>query len=502
MNKRVKGIIAGCGVLAVMGGALAAVLLTGGDGGESSMTDNSSSTSVALWAYDSDAVSKVLVEQPKGDTYSVTRRIEKQDTLDVDGNTVQEDVSNLYLDGYDGIPADTVSMRLLATRAYNVYAEDTVAENAAESDLAKFGLDQPIKVTLTIDEHSPVSFRIGDAVPGSSSRYLCMEGSNTVYKVQSTNVDPYLKTIKDYLSTDVTEKLDADEIKINSVRIEREALDYDIFLEYDKYYEEEGTSGTAALHVMTEPVYCLLSPEKSAAATHGLYGMSASEVVTPHPTEADFATAGLSDEDTLWTKVTMKTSDGKTTIFRLGKTYTTEDGEKRWYGYIDTVDCIYGFSADDTIYENIEADSISSKVIVDMYVWNIGKLVYEGGGKKLDFTVIGESKEDVVIKKNGEAYENVERYRLLYSFLLGAAAEDLVLDPPDVSSLELLASVHIERQDQKRGYDVKFYDAGGLKAYIEVDGQIRFRCRKSYVTALIENIGKFENEDQSFTTTW
>jgi len=271
-----------------------------------------------------------------------------------------------------------------------------------------------------------------------------------------------------------------------------------MYFVFDPYYEENTNSGSAAVHIMEEPIHALLNAEKSGTTTHGLFGLTASKVLTPFPSEADLTKAGLDDP---FVRVTTVMSDGKEMVFRLGDSYTDEDGNKMYYGYFDGVDCIYGFSPDDTVYDNVLPEDVTSKVVVDTYVWEIGTLNYETDSVKLDFDVIGESADDAVIKLNGERYENVERYRLLYTYLLKTAAEDLVLEEPDDVGEEL-ASVYLDRQDHARSYDIKFYDAGGLKAYIEIDGQIRFRCRKSYVTTLIENMEIFGNEDQDFTMTW
>ncbi len=498
MNKRVKGILAGCGVLAVLGGGLTFLLLTGGDGEESSVPQEEN-TAVELWAYDSDAVSRVEVNQPHGDTYAVNRRVDQTDTTDINGAATVQNVNNYFLEGYESLPMSTVSIRLLATRASDVHAEQTVLENAAASDLATYGLDDPIRVRLTLDNADDIAFCIGNATPVSGYTYVCMEGGSTVYTVATSNIEPYLSSITDYLGTTlIPEQADDDERIVMSARVERTNLDYDMYFVFDPYYEINSNSGTSAVHVMQEPIYCLLSPDKSADTTHGLFGLTASEVLLPFPTAEQMTDAGL---DEPFVRVTLVLSDGEEMVFRLGNTYTTEDGETRYYGMADGLDCIYGFSAEDTVYDDVLPNDVTSKVVVDLYVWDIGTIKYETDTVKLDFTVLGESADDVVLTLNGARYDNVERYRLLYTYLLKTAAEDLIIETPDDVGEEM-ASVYIERQDGQRNYDIRFYDAGGLKAYIEIDGQIRFRCRKSYVTTLISNMEKFADEDQDFIMTW
>lgn len=499
MNRQLKGILAGCGVLAVLGGGLAAVLLTNpGDGGESS-GDSVETPDVHLWSYESDAVSRVTVEQPEGDTYTANRRIDQTKTTDINGNATVEDIANYYLEGYEKLPMATTEIRLLTTRATDVHAAATIEENAADADLAKYGLDDPVRVTLTVDDADDISFLIGDATPVSSLTYVCMAGEKTVYTVSTTTVEPYLKPLMHYLGTAVTaEQADDDTRLVMSTRVERKDLDYDMLFVYDPFYEEHNNSGSAALHVMQEPIFALLNAEKSANATHGLFGLSASEVLTPFPTDADKQKAGLDDP---FAKVTTVMSDGEEMVLLLGNTYTNDDGETLYYGYFEGVDCIYGFSDEDTLYAKMQPKDVTSMIIIDMFVWDVGTLKYSTGSTTLDFSVIGESADDAVVTLNGERCENVERYRKLYTYLLKTAAEDLILEQPEDVGAEM-ASVYVEMQDHSRHYDIKFYEAGSQTAYIEIDGLIKFRCRKSYVTTLIQNIEIFNDETQEFTMSW
>ncbi|MBP0988777.1 MAG: DUF4340 domain-containing protein [Oscillospiraceae bacterium] len=504
MNKTLKGIIGGSILLAMLGGVFAYLKLTEPEPAENSSSQSADSgIQTELFNAYSDDINQIEVKNPNGDSYIAVRRIDQTKTTDAEGNEKTEDIANYYLKGYEKLPMNTTQIRLLATRAGSVTSEDTVAEDVPDADLAKYGLDQPVEVTLSVDNSEPIKFRIGDETPVGGNRYVAMDGSNTVYTLGSFNVEPYLDGIKDYLGTELTkEQADDDKTKIESVRIERKDLDYDFYFIYDPYYEENANGGAMALHVMEEPVKALLSGDRSAEATHGLYGLNASEVLTPFPKDADKKAAGLDDP---FVKVTMKTDDHKTTEFILGDTYQTEDGETRYYGMLKGIDCIYGFAPDQIAYEDLKAEDIISRNVIDMYVWDIGKLTVEGGGEKLSFTVQGESKEDAVVTFDGKKQdeEGIERYRKFYSYLLNTKAEDLVMPDEDVKlSGDPLATVKIDRQDGKRSYDIQFYDAGNMKAYIVVDGEARFRCRKSYVDTLISNMKIYNDADKEFTMSW
>ncbi len=506
LSKGTKALLGSLGVLAVLGGGLAVLKLTEPEENPDDSSSVAANETVSLWKAESDAISRVEVEKDNGEHYVANRKIEEQKTTDANGMETVVEVENYYLEGYEDLPMNTVDIRTLATRCASLTSIDVVQRDTPDSDLAKYGLDHPIRVTLSVDEQDDICFLLGDISPVKDYSYLQVEGDSTVYTVSSGSVEPYRADMLNYLGTTVTqEQADDDNTIVESVRIERADLDYDFYFEFDEFYTHNSNGGSSAVHVMVEPIPCLLNAETSASATHGLYGLMATEVLYPHPTAAQLAECGLGDEDAS-VVVTMKTDDRKTTVFRMGKSYVKKGnadiGESDvtcYYGYIDTVDCIYGFSADDVIYENLKPENVTSMIVVDTYVWDVGKLVYEAGDLKLDFDCIGTGKQDFVVTRNGEPVET-ERFRLLYSYLLKTAAEDLILEEI-IPEGDPLVSIQLKRQDGERETNVAFYDAGGLKAYIAVDGVVRFKCRMAYVNTLISNMEIFDT-DQDFTMSW
>ncbi len=498
MNKTLKGIIGGGALLGVLGGVLAVLKLT-----EKKPEQDSSSSeaeTIMLWHAESDDINQITVEPADGEKYTAVRKIEQTETTDLNGSIVTQDIANYYLTGYEDIPMNTVSIRLLATRSPELAAVAVVQENASDEDLARFGLDHPVHVTLQADgQEQPISFFIGDKTQVESCYYLRMDGEKTVYTVTESAMEPYLRSVKDYLGTElIAEQAEDDETVVESVRISRKDLDYDIFLEYDDGVSQADRSGGLARHIMTEPIQCMLSPDKSSDVTHGLYGLTASEVVTPHPTESQIQECGFDDP---FVCVTVKTDDGKTSVFKLANTYETEEGGKYYYGMLEGINCIYGFSADATVYDDVRAEDISSKNIVSLYVWDVSHMKCKAGNQVLEFRGEGTDQSDYKLTLNGESYGDNERYRQLYAFLLETKAEDLVIEEIEPTG-EPLAEIQVERNDGGRSYDIQYYTAGTQKAYISVNGRISFRCRKSYVDTLIHNMEIFEDSAQPIKTTW
>ena len=500
MNKTLKGIIGGTVLLAALGGVLVFLNKTEPDPEEESSA-SSGVDETPLWHAHADDISRIVVEKADGTSFTANRRIDKTKTTDLDGNEVTEDITNYILEGYEDLPMNVTAIRTLATRAPELASTGTVVEHASKEDLSRFGFDDAVKVTYSVDQNDDIVFVIGGKAPIDNQRYLHMEGSDTIYTVNGMAMDPFMEEGTHYLGTTLKEEqADDDKTIIKSVRIERKDLDYDFYFEYDPYYSENSNGGSMALHVMKEPIYSLISGDKSAAATHGIYGLTAAEVVKPHPTPEDEKKYGFADP---FAVVTTKTDAGDTWVFSLGDSYQNEEGGTFYYGMLEGINCIYGFSADDIIYDNLQAEDIISRNVVDTFVWDIGKLTYEAEGTKLEFSGVGKDKSDYVLKYKGQEQDEdgLERYRKLYTYVLQTKAEEIVYDEVKLPE-KPMAEIKLERQDGQHGYDIAFYDAGDMKAYIVVNGDVRFRCRKSYVETLVSNIKIFDDTDKEFTMTW
>ena len=141
MNKTLKGIIGGTVLLAALGGVLVFLKQTDpGTAEESSSADSAVET--PLWHAHADDINRIKVEKPDGTSYAANRKMEKVVTTDADGNSVEEDVANYYLEGLEDLPMNVTGIRTLATRAPELASTGTVIEHATADDMKRFGLEE------------------------------------------------------------------------------------------------------------------------------------------------------------------------------------------------------------------------------------------------------------------------------------------------------------------------------------------------------------------------
>lgn len=511
MKKQAKGIIALSAVLAAMlGGGFAYMKLNPSET-EGHRGGSSSSSAPELLATEANGQGTVLVSDGTEDAVvkSVTVK-NSSGELNVIMKSAPDKENNkgaVYtLDGYTDLDVNTAMVSTLANNANGMQAQSLVAEGC--TDLAKYGLASPsAEVELTYESGTKVKFLVGDAAPSSDITYLMVDdGRNDVYTVNTSTVANYSNSNKDFIEKTILEKPADDEMpEVESLRIEREDIDYDILIKYDRDKTDAHAGGTSSPHKLVEPTDSYLTVEKATDIISGMFGLYASDIHALHCTEADIAEAGL---DKPFCKVTMDCDDGKSHVLLLGKVFADENSGKCAYGMLEGGKVIYTVSESSAKWLTVTPSDICSRMIIASYVWNITELSVSGGGESAEFKIEPKDKdnipespkaEDFNVTKDGKEFDS-ERYRLFYSFLVSTNGEEFALDAP-VPEGEPEVSVTIK--DEQLGKTIKydFYEDTFMRSLIVIDGKSKYYCTKSYVDTLKENIKRIST-GEDYITTW
>ena len=398
--------------------------------------------------------------------------------------------------GYDDVNFDNNLLYTLANNGSGLNAVELVEESP--SDLSKYGLEKPLsEIALTYADGSVFNLKIGDPSPISSGKSYC-ECNGNVYLVMSSYLMNYQKTTDQFISKTVLEEpAQAEYPIVDSVRIQRKDLDWDIYLEYDYEGANDDTAGgTAATHMMLEPVFSYLNVEKSVNVTNGIFGLTAEEIAVIHPEEQDFDKTGLSDP---FCTVTVKCDNGTEYHLTIGDSYQTEAGTKCYYTFLDGVNLIYGITADNDVWATVQPKDITSANIFSTNVWTLAKLDVSAGGTSLKFEGEGTEQKNYVVTKNGESCDT-ERFRLLYRFLLSIYGEEFYIG--DLPEGEPDGEVHVLSQNGKDDYTISFYRVSDLKTIVARNGVASYVVRSSALDTLIYNLGIFDNLEEDFKTSW
>lgn len=511
MKKAAKGILGLSAVLVALGGGLAALKLTE----PAAVPDETSSSSEA-----DPGEAVVLINDPNVtgtdpdtglDLEGVIKSVDvknQTDELHVIMKTPKtEDSGATYtLKGYEDVNLNTSVVGTLANNANGLLSAATIEENCENPD--KFGLKTPeITIKVTYETGSEKTLFIGNETPQGGTYYVMTDDSNTVYTVSSSTLANYSKTLFDFVRTTIVEEPDSSEYPtVESLRIEREDLDYDILLKYDELSDDENYhGGTSASHVMVEPVEAYISVERSTDITNGIFGLSSKGIYSVKCTEADIAEAGLKEP---FCTVTMECSDNAGEVLLLSEPFTDTDNEKCCYAMLEGGNVIYIVSTEKAKWATVMPIDIASRIFIASYVWNISDMKIETeNGDSFEFVSKANYEEkpdslsssDFDVTMNGETFDS-ERYRKFYSFVNTAAAEEFALDEP-VPSGEPMATFEYTDSYTNETFSISFYKHSNLTAQVVVNGKSKFFITKSFVDTLISNTHKLTT-DEEFVTTW
>lgn len=490
MKKNLIVLIICAAAFIALGGVYVALMMTEGDKKSQSASESEPTeeiyTPVALFEFEKSDIKSVNVKNSKGEFVGIP-----DGKPDEDGNVP------FTVEGIEDLTPDTASTSSLLNSSFALNTEATAEENP--SDLGKYGLADPAAEVTVKAGAGEKSIVIGSESPISGQTYCMEKNGNAVYLVSTSNVSVFLNDKESFVSKTVLEQPEDEEAapKVESIRVERTDIDYNMLFEYDRSSDDEDAkSGSMATHYMTEPVFAYLDAQKSTDAVKGFFGMSANSIVKIHPSEDEIAAVGL---DKPFCTVTMKTDESAERVLKIGKKMSMDDG-----GYypvmIDDRKVVYALSPDSVCWAELQPGDIISRLVFGVYVWDIGKLeVSADGTDKVLFEGSGSSEDDYKVTKNGKSCDT-ERFRNFYNFLLKTSAEELVLDGQKPSGSPI-ASVYVETQDGKTKQTVEFYPADGKKAMIVVNGKSFFKCRMAYVDLLISNLKKFDSSEE-FVMNW
>ena len=513
MSNGVKGIIGLSLVLAIMGGGYAALRLTepedANDGDTTETTEAATEQQNRIIIYDSQVTGTdpETGESLEGVIKTVDIKNQTDELHVVQKTPKTEDSAATYtLDGYqDVVMRDTV-IGTLANNANGLTTESVVEENC--QNLEKFGLADPlVTVDVTYETGTECIMYIGNQTPGGDTTYVMTDADNTVYTVRNSALANYSMTINDFVEKTVLKKPDDEDMPIvNKLTIQREDIDYDIVIEYDKKSDDENyTGGTSASHILTSPTEAYISVERSTDITTGMFGLSAEDVFSVFCKESDIAEAGLKEP---FCKVEMECNDGNTYDLLLSEPFTDTQYGKCCYGMLEGGNVIFIISADKAKWVSVLPVDIASKIFIGDYVWNVTELSFTAGGSTRTFDIKQkeESKdkeslaaEDFNVTLDGKEYDS-ERYRQFYSFLIGADAEEFALGEA-IPEGEPMAAIDYTDKYEGRTRKIEFYEYSAMKALVVIDGESKFFISKSYVETLIRNAGLFDSEED-FVKTW
>lgn len=487
MSGTVKGLIAGIAAIVVLGGGIAALKLTEPKPDtENSGLSETVTQDLTIYSGNSGDVSTIQVKNSNGG-YTLKRTSVATDTQPA-----------VYtIEGLENVKLNESLVNNMPANASSLTALKIIEENA--EDLSKYGLENTdIEVLVEFDgeEAKKVTLLVGNDTP-EGNVYVALKNEKNVYSVSSNFISAYAYEKEYFVSTVCVEEPSEEDYPIvASVTVDRKDLEYDIVFEYDPYSDsDDELGGSTATHVMTSPVEAYLNISDSVNYTHGIFGLTASSVLSISPTEDELQVAGVTDP--LCT-VTTTLEDGNSYVLKIGAEYG-EEGDTGYIGYLEGTDILWLFDKSSVPWVNMVPEDAMSSMIFGTYIYDISNLTIVTDEGTRSFVCEGDSADNYLVLLDGKEYDR-ERYSKFYQALISAPAEQIYLD--DDSATKRIAAIIIEKNDGSEKESVEFFEADDREVIIRKNGKVSFKTRASYVNkALLPNIKNIDT-DAEFVTNW
>ena len=505
MKKQMYGIIGLGAAVAVLGGGLAVLKLTDKSG------DDNSSSSVEFQETTVEGADLVLIEDSDKAVGSHTSAQEhyhgsvkevkvtnEHGTMEAVLKTpadAEKGTSAVYtIKGFEDLPLDDSEVEDLADNIDALTSSSLIEENCTDFD--KFGLENPaVTVEVKYESGRSHTLYVGDISPVSNQTYVRVDDSKTVYTVTNGKMADYKNKPEDFISLTMLEKPEDDAYpKVESLRIVRDDIDYDIYMEYGKNSDIENSGGGSATHVLVEPTSALLTVEKSSLVTNGMFGLKAESVKYAHFTDKQLEETGLSKP---FCTADMKCDDGNEYVIYMSQPFKDDDGVQKAYAMFSDSKIIYTVTTEKAQWATVVPDDIVSRMMVSNYVWNISEIAASNATVSEKFSIsmrdssikTNEAKiDDVVVKRNGEGFDT-ERYRLFYAFLVNLHAENLALGEA-IPEGKPMATVTIKDSLLNETTTYEFYEYSVMKGLVVINGESKFFCSMKNAQALADNISR------------
>lgn len=482
MKNNTKYLIIALGCVVVLGGAVAALTLTGGSSEDTASSQASSAAeTIPLIEKTEEDLAGMTVTNETG-SFTVRAHTE---TVVASAASSEEDASSesepeettevVYeVDELDGIAFDSSSVSSLARAGYSLTAQRSIG---TVEDLTDFGLVDPAAtVEVVYQDGSTFSYKVGGE--NSGYYYVMVDGSDEVYlaSVNSSLFDScYELADTTLLELEIGEDTSSaasiaqsvgtysDAAIINTLHLSGAAFEREITLEYD------GSVG----YVMTEPRRTDADSTKASNIAQALTSLSADSLVLPHPSEDDLAEYGLAEPDV----VCEFTSGGKDYVLTVSA--TDSDGNR--YITLDSIDAIFLISNDKvTAWADADPFYLQSTLTLLPNIVDVRTMTFTMNGKEYQFTIDRavdeeESTEDetaytyTVKNADGLELDYEENFKHFYlAFISITVSEDTWEEPTGDPVLTCTYTY----QDKEGSDTIEYYKVSDRRYAIVENGQL------------------------------
>lgn len=376
-----------------------------------------------------DEIKEITVENKEGKLIFEKKEIEKE--VQKDNETVKEKVKEWTATYPEGLKINTSRVNSIETNISKLSASKVIEENA--EDVAQYGLDNPIRLTVKLNDGTTRIIELGDQTPGKDGYYIKQKDEKKVYTISGY--------IGDIFKADKNDIRDKGLVAFAVEDITALALDRNGSLVFSATKKREGEFDN---WLLTAPIEANTNSAAVGPILESLTSVNVKSYVEENAT--DLAQYGL---DTPHYALTVEAGQNKTGLL-IGK-----EKEKDKEVYAKLADGNEVFTLDISPFNYLDKPL---KEIVEAFAYivninEVNKILVEIDGK----TVVSEIKTDAEDKDNDRFTvdgrdasitddSGSQPFRKYYQALIGITLSDVEVGAKPEGKPEITFTYHLKKE--------------------------------------------------------
>ncbi|MBQ4101006.1 MAG: DUF4340 domain-containing protein, partial [Oscillospiraceae bacterium] len=418
------------------------------------------------------------VEVPSTDIVFMKKTATDVDKIEIDGSygkytVTQTSDSNYVVEGLEDIEKDTELLSYMMTNASHVRAIRTIAEKAENIEDFGFSDNFSTNVTISYKDGESISLVIGgiDAIGGHT--YVMVNGDETIYLFDSTEVSYYKRPIAYFVDKSVTESFESIDERpdFDKVVLKNKNIPNGVVIEPNPKYNPDADTITEKQYMLTYPKKAYLDDSNGGVFIKSIFGKTADEVVTVYPDDATLETYGLLNPQCELTY----TYAGKEITLLVGN----ENEIGGYYVMVSDKDVVFSLAENFLRFKDLSYHDMITSTIITKLLPDVSKIEINVDDKDYIFNVSTDDEGNTTGTYNGTAIENI-LFRTFYQKILLLQGEYSTTDKPQGKPS---ATIKVTYQDQT--YDVvELTEAEQRRVFITLNGNTDWKTRSIVIEEL------------------
>lgn len=294
-SRSVKAVVITAAFLVILGGVLAALLLTKPKPKPASGTpssDVSKSSNAYITDRSADEVTSIKVGNDSG-AYTFTRQKRVINSVSESGEPIKYDEFYWTSEELKGVPQSDSAVRNFIIDLASLPEKSAVEDNA--EDLEKYGLEKPAaSAVLRFDDGTTAEMRFGIRNPADDSGvYFTLNGSRDVKLVNYYAVAEVFSDVKQFTKlTLLTDSYDSSK-PLQKLTITRPDIDAPLEIRLISDNGEQSENGNT--HRFIAPITAEIDAKKGRDVCYGIYGLTMEACEFLEQTDENMERCGFSD---------------------------------------------------------------------------------------------------------------------------------------------------------------------------------------------------------------